>query len=58
MLRMRPNARLLLCGLTILLSACYAVLVARTPEVATAVAVGYVALLLTIFVAVNVWKKP
>jgi cell division protein FtsW (lipid II flippase) len=55
---MRSELRLALCGAMIVLSALYAVLVNKNPDLATAVAAGYVALLLTIFVSVNVWKKP
>lgn len=58
MLEMRPNARLLLCAIMILGSASYAVLVKKDPEIASAVALGYVALILTIFVLVQVWRKP
>jgi hypothetical protein len=42
----------------IILSAGYAVLVKKDPNLAAAVASGYVALLLTLFVVINVWKKP
>lgn len=55
---MGPNTRLRWTGGMILVSAGYAVLVAKDPEVAQAIALGYVALLLTIFVLVGTWKKP
>lgn len=55
---MRPNLRLGLCIVMIVGSAFYALLVTQNPSVASAVALGYVALLLTVFVLVNVWKKP
>jgi hypothetical protein len=42
----------------ILGSASYGVLVKKDPAIASAVAMGYVALILTIFVAVQVWRKP
>lgn len=58
MLRMRPSVRLLMCAVMIVGSAFYAVLVSQDTQVASAVALGYVALLLTIFVLVNVWKRP
>lgn len=57
-MRMRPNARLLMCVVIIVASAFYAVLVAQDPQVASAVALGYVAVLFTTFVVINVWKKP
>jgi hypothetical protein len=38
-------------------SAIYAVLIAKDRDLAEAAAVGYIALLLTIFVIVNTWKK-
>lgn len=40
------------------LSSTYALLVGWDPELARAVAVGYIALMLTVLVIVNVWKKP
>ena len=55
---MTANIRLQLIGFTILLSAFFAVLVAKDPVLASAVSSGYVAILLIVFVAVNVWKKP
>lgn len=42
----------------ILLSAVYAVLVKRDPQIASAVSSGYVAILLTTILIINVWKKP
>jgi hypothetical protein len=42
----------------ILLSALFAVLVVRDPQVASAISTGYVAVLLTAFVLANIWKKP
>ncbi len=58
MLRMGTNVRLSLCGVIIVASAIYAVIAARNPGLATALATGYVAVLLSIFIIVNVWKKP
>lgn len=58
MLEMRPNARLLWIAIMILGSASYGVLVKKDPNVASAVALGYVGLILTIFVVVQVWRKP
>ncbi len=55
---MRPSTRLALVIGIILVSAFYAVLVHEDPSVASAIAVGYVALLLTVFILINVWKKP
>jgi len=56
--RLGANVRLWLCALIIVGSALYAVLVAYDPEIAQAVGVGYTAILLTIFLVINVWKKP
>jgi glucose uptake protein GlcU len=42
---------------TIVISAAYGVLVIEKPDTASALMLGYVALLLTIIVACNVWKK-
>lgn len=41
----------------ILLSAGYAVLVAKNVELAKAAALGYIAVMLTAIVLINVWKK-
>lgn len=58
MQRMRPNLRLLMCAVIIVASAAYAVLVAQDPQTASAVSSGYIALLVSVFFLVNVWKKP
>lgn len=55
--KMSPSLRLLVCGALILLSAVYAVLVARDPTFASAIAVGYVAVVVTAILVVNLWKK-
>lgn len=55
---MTANSRLLWSAVLIIISAVYAVLVARDPGVASAIAAGYIAILLTVFVLLNVWKKP
>lgn len=55
---MSSHIRLKLGALMILLSALFAVLLAQDPQIASAAASIYVALLLTAFVASNVWKKP
>lgn len=55
---MTPRLRLWLCAVMILLSAGYAVLVAKNLEIAKAVALGYIGLMLTLLVIVNVWRRP
>lgn len=55
---MRAHTRLTLSAVMIILSALFAILIDQDPQVASAVALGYVALLLTAFVLANVWKKP
>jgi hypothetical protein len=55
---MKPSLRLWLSVAMIVMSAIYAVTVVKNPQIASAIALGYVALLLTVFVLVNVWKKP
>jgi len=42
----------------LVLSAAYGVTVVKNPQVATALATGYVGLLLTVFFAVDYWRKP
>lgn len=55
---MRPSTRLFLSGVLIVLSAAYGVIVAEDPDVAAAIAAGYIAILLSVMFAVNHWKKP
>lgn len=55
---MTSNVRLQICGVIIVLSAMYAVTVVKDPEVASAIAAGYIALVLTAILLVNLWKKP
>jgi|GraSoiStandDraft_4_1057263.scaffolds.fasta_scaffold1047388_2 hypothetical protein len=57
MRKMSASLRLVLCGALILVSAIYAVLVARDPTTASAIAVGYVALVVTTILIVNLWKR-
>ena len=54
---MGPNARLRWSIFMIVFSAIYALLIAKDRDLAEAAAVGYIALLLTVFVIVNIWKK-
>lgn len=58
MQKVTPKARLAWIGVVLAGSAFYAVLIAYDPRVASAIALGYVAVLLTIFIVVEVWKKP
>lgn len=55
---MTSATRLKVCALLIVLSAVYAVLVARDPAIASAIASGYVAAVLTVVVLTTIWKKP
>jgi hypothetical protein len=55
--KMSPSLRLFVCGAVILLSAIYAVLVSRDPAFASAIAVGYVAVVVTAILVINLWKK-
>lgn len=54
---MGPSTRLALCVVMIIGSALYGLLINYDPNIAEAVALGYVALLLTIFTVVNLWKS-
>lgn len=56
-LRMTPRHRLILCAVMILISASYAVLVAKNLELAKAVALGYIAVMLTLIAIINIWKR-
>lgn len=42
----------------IVLSSGYALLVKKDPGVAAAVASGYVAILVTVLLVINLWKRP
>jgi hypothetical protein len=55
---MQPKTRLYLCGFMIVFSAIYAALVSVNPRVASAVALGYIAVLLTVFFATTLWRRP
>lgn len=55
---MTSSTRLRWCAAIIIVSAMYAVLIVKNPQVASAISSGYVAGLLTVFILVNVWKKP
>lgn len=55
---MSPSIRLRLVVVILVMSAIYAVMVAKDPAVAGAISSGYVAIVVTVFILVNVWKKP
>lgn len=55
---MTSDTRLKVSALMIVISALFGVIVAQSPSIAHDVMNGYVAMLLTLFVLVNVWKKP
>lgn len=57
MQEMKPETRLALCIVIVVGSAAYAALVAYDRSLAYAVALGYLAVLLTIFVAMYIGKK-
>jgi len=55
---MAPKTRLFWSAVLIVGSIVYGILVAANPRVASAIMLGYIAVLLTIFIVVDVWKKP
>lgn len=57
MSRMSPRLRLALCAVIIVLSACYAVLVAKSFELAKVVGIGYIAVMLTLLVIINLGAR-
>lgn len=57
MLAMKPETRLILSAILIVGSAGYGVLLHEAPKLAEAVALGYIAALLTIITAINLWKR-
>lgn len=54
---MGPNTRLRMSIFMIVFSMTYAILIVQDRDLAEVVAVGYIALLLTVFVVINTWKK-
>jgi hypothetical protein len=55
---MKPNTRLFWVAVIIVGSAVYAMLVSWNRELTTTLTVAYIAVILTIFVFNEVWKKP
>lgn len=55
--KMGPNTRLRLSVVMIVLSAIYAGLIVQDRDLAGIVAIGYIALLLTLIVLTNLWKR-
>lgn len=55
---MSRQTRLSFIALVIVGSAVYAALVAKSPELARTIMLGYIGLVLTIFVANELWRKP
>lgn len=58
MTRMTRATRLSFAIFLIIGSAGFAALVSKDPELARTIAVGYIAVVLTIFVVDEIWKKP
>lgn len=54
---MTPAKRLSFSFLIIIFSGGYGVLVVKDPDIASAVMLGYVAILLTAFVLIELWRK-
>lgn len=55
---MRPSTRLFWAAVMIFGSSLYGVLIVYNPRVASSIALGYIALILSIFIAIELWKKP
>lgn len=55
---MKPSLRLALVAMIIVGSALYGLIVVKSPQLASAVSSGYVAVFLTVFAIVNLWKSP
>lgn len=55
---MKPDTRLILSAFVIVGSALYGMLLLEAPKFAEAIALGYIALLLTILTTLNLWKRP
>lgn len=57
-LKMQANSRLFLCAFLIVGSAIYGVIIVYNPRIASAIMLGYIAVVLTIFAVTEMWKKP
>jgi VIT1/CCC1 family predicted Fe2+/Mn2+ transporter len=57
-LQVTPTTRLKLIAAVLLLSAVYAVLVAKNPAAARTIALGYIAIMLTLLVLIQYWRRP
>lgn len=55
---MTPANRLWALAVLIILSAAYALLVKKDPALAQVVALGYIAVMLTILIITTCWKRP
>lgn len=55
---MAPKTRLFWVAVIIIGSFVYGIVIVANPRVASAIMLGYIAVLLTIFIVVDVWKKP
>jgi hypothetical protein len=55
---MTRQTRLSLIAFVVVASAVYAALVAKSPEIARTIMLGYIGIVLTIFVANELWRKP
>ena len=55
---MTALSRLMVVAGLIVLSAGYAVLVKKDPSLASAISSGYVCMLLTAILVLNLWKRP
>lgn len=55
--RMSLNTRLWLCGVVILVSAIYATLVAADRDIAQVAAMGYIVVVLTIFIVIQLRSR-
>ena len=53
---MKPNARLGWVAVILVGSAVYAILITKDPDIASAIMLGYVGVLLTIFIVNEIWK--
>jgi hypothetical protein len=54
---MTANTRLAVCAVVIILSAVYALILEQDQGLAEAVALGYIAVVLTLMFILNVWKR-
>jgi FtsH-binding integral membrane protein len=56
--KMRPSGRLFWAAIMIVGSSLYGVLISLDPRTASSIMLGYIGVLLTVFIVCQVWRRP